>query len=687
MIDGTTVGGRGNESQPNAPESRATPPETAEHDYHGVRQSTPLGMPETVRADVLDELVEPPAADADEGATGTADDTDYTADHYAGVREPVPVDMADAMPTDLLDAQDDDTDDTTPTLVTDGGRDVAGYDCRCAACGSGEWFVVAQDNATPCRECGEGTLIEALPVYHDTPDDEQDDDHTDDGAHPMTESQTEADDDSTDTTTTGRLMTDGGQPDPDEWTPQQDASDYGGVRHPTKMNWIDAVRAGFHTAADAAEAMGRGRSTASKNLNPLAERDDAPLVAYRDGHTKVYEYDTDVLPDDNTGGTSGGSSSDDADGDAPDAADGTDPALAAGFPKPLDDYHASMPDYRHNFDFDAQVPEGVPEYHPSGDEMEALNDYANVLEQVDGGDAISSPLALQLVGPTGAGKTHAPKKVADTRDWAYYEITMADSMDPGELEGVPTVMSDFVAWNDAKLVEALLSTHDRPTVLLLDEVNRAPPAVRSVFMSVLDSRASITLSSRGGEEVTADKSNLLVVSTRNPADNPDYDVYDLDRAQESRLGRRCSISYLGMGNPGREATLLVDQQGVSDAWAEGAVAAANEVREAANESAAGGGAFGGGGGGGGGGSVSDAASHIDRGVPTRNLLNMARDAYLSGQAGRPDASMKAIRGHLENDYDGEALDIVETKFADEVAGVDPVGDNGNGLLDGNGGGA
>lgn len=594
----------------------------------------------------------------------------------AGIREPVAVDIADGLPLALLDdpadappsaaAQSDDhtADDATMTTSNPTSDDSRTDTDHTAAHYDGIREPVTVDVAAPVD------VLDADP---------------DDGAHMTAPTHTD-DDGSTDTEPT--LMTDGGRdvPDADEWTPQQDAPAYGGVRSPSKMNWVDAVRAGFTTASTAADAMGKSRPTASKHLNALADDADAPIEAFRDGNSKVYVYDADLVADDTSGGHTTTTTADTDDGGdttaTPDTTDATDPALAAGFPKPLDEYASSMPDYRHTFDFDAQVPTDVPEYHPSGNEMDALNDYAHVLEQVDDPDRIGNPLTLQMVGPTGSGKTHAPEKVAEERGWAYYEITLKDSMDPSDLEGWPNVMQAFTAWIDSTLVEALLCTHDRPTILVLDEVNRAPPAVRSVFMSVLDSRAGVQLESRGGELVAADKSNLLVVSTRNPSDDADYDVYDLDRAQESRLGRRCTVNYLGIDRPDKEADLLVDRQGVSQEWADRAVEAANKVREAAQTTANAGGGLGGGTSS----NVSDAEQHIDRGVPTRNLLMMARDAYLAGASGRPGASMYAIRGHLDNDYDGEARDIVGTIFSDKVGGVDPVGDNGNGLLDGIGGG-
>lgn len=475
------------------------------------------------------------------------------------------------------------------------------------------------------------------------------------------------------------LMADGGEG-ADEWTPQQDAPTYGEVTDIKARHYIDAVRAGFDTHTKAAEAMGESRSTASRNMSPLAKRDDSPLIRGKDGKTVTYRYDPDVVQDGSAGqGGNGSGNGQSGSGQGGTATGG----IADQFPQPVSEYPGMMPDNRHNLEHGEAVPDDVPEYHPTGDEYEDLQMYARVLEGLEKEDMDGEePFSIQMVGPTGCGKTHAPEKVAEERGWAYYEITLKDSIDPSDLEGYPNVLDALTTWVDGKLVEAVLSTRVRETVIVLDEVNRAPRQVRSVFMSLLDNRATIGLEARAGEAVEADKSNMLVVSTRNPNEG-DYDVYRMDPAEKDRLGKPHTISYLGESHPGRETDLLTERKGVSEEWAGKAVGAANGVREAAGKNTQSGAT------GMGGGNQNqngpEMADLVDRGVPTRTLLNMARDAYLNGQAGRPSPSMKAVRGYLENMYDGEALDLVTQVFEDALAGVDPAGGNGNGLLDNQGG--
>lgn len=481
----------------------------------------------------------------------------------------------------------------------------------------------------------------------------------------------------------GRVLADGGT-DPEAWSPDGDAPTYGGVKEVKARHYIDAVRAGFDTHGKAGEAMGDHRTTAQRQMAPLAQRSDAPIEQRgKEGNAAKYVYDPDILEGETDTATEATQS------DAG-SSDGTGPDMTDRFPKDIDEYPAMMPDARHEIDFDAAVPEGVPEYHPSGDEYTDLQMYADVLEQTEeGAFQGKEPLAVQLVGPTGTGKTHAPERLAQERGFGYYEITLKDSIDPADLEGYPNVLSDLTTWTDGSIVEAILSTHVRPTVIVLDEVNRAPKQVRSVFMSLLDKRAAVQLEARGGEEVAANKSNLLVVSTRNPNDG-DYEVYQMDPAEKDRLGKPHHINYLGMDAPEKEAGLLADRENVREEWATLLVEAANEVREAAqtdptdDDPTNTGGGIAGGNNGGNGGNGTDTGYNmeamVDDPVATRTLLAMARDAALNAAKGRPSPSVKAVRGYLENTYEGDTLDVVLTVFKDKVEGEDPV-DPGTSLVD------
>jgi len=467
------------------------------------------------------------------------------------------------------------------------------------------------------------------------------------------------------TGTQRRLCADGGTT-PESWRPTdaEEPPTYGSVKSMDGQQWVQAVYSGFTTRDDLSTAMDVAPSTVSRNLGDMAEDPSAPIVKTREGKQVAFRYDAEAAQggDGDQGGQQGG-------GDGSTGGTGGDRGSAGAFPKAPGEYPGSMPDYRHQVDTDEAVPQDVPEYYPSGTEMDDLRMYAHQIRTADpvdpadpsvGDFAGKEPLAVQMVGPTGAGKTHAPKKLAEEEGARYYEVTMKDSVDPSDMEGYPNVLDDLTTWVDGPIVEPLLASREGFTVLVLDEVNRAPPSVRSVFMSVLDKRAALGLPARGGETVHACKENLLVVTTRNPSDSADYDTYDMDRAQASRLGRYNEVDYLGANHPDREAELVAEREGVDQGWARNLVDAANDVREAADAASQGG--AGGGLGDAGNGNGPEPEDIISRGVPTRNLLMMARDARMAADSGHPSPSSYAVDGYLNNDYDGEALDLVRTMF-------------------------
>lgn len=485
-----------------------------------------------------------------------------------------------------------------------------------------------------------------------------------------------------------QAMCDGGT-DPEAWSPEaaDEPPTYGSVKGMSDQQWVQAVYAGFRTRAALADAMNVGAtSTVGRNLDPLCDDPDAPVTKRQDGRKDVYVY-TGPDPQQQTQGGSGqqaqgSSNGQGGNGDATDHGADQVAALLTDFPKAPGEYPSAMPDYRHTIDYDEHVPTGVPEYYPSGTEMEDLEMYAHQVEQMDpvdptdpsvGDMAGKEPLAVQMVGPTGCGKTHAAKALAGDKDWAYVEVTMDDDMDPSDLKGYPNFLGDFAVWADGELVEPCMLSQEGNTILVLDEVNRNPRVV-SVLMSLLDSRGTITLDSRSGEEVVLCKENTVVVTTRNPADDADYEVADLGRAQKNRLGRYNRLDYLGENHPGREAELLATREGVDQGWARNLVDAANEVREAADAAGEGGGdAFGAGGGGGGDGDGPDMADVVSTAIPTRTLLMMARDGRMAAESGHPSPSRRAVTGYLHNDYEGEALDLVRTVLTDAVEGDDPTG--------------
>lgn len=150
-----------------------------------------------------------------------------------------------------------------------------------------------------------------------------------------------------------------------------------------------------------------------------------------------------------------------------------------------------------------------------------------------------------VFGPTGCGKTASIEYLTKLLNWNLVivsitpgsnEDTMVGTQMPAahEQSGAPTV-----EWVDRMIAQAVRLSHDRPTVLLIDEINR----IRDVneyacMMSLLDSTQRLTLPT--GE--TIDKGDLVVIGTANPPEEY-IGTNELDPAFENRLPWTPRIDY------------------------------------------------------------------------------------------------------------------------------------------------
>jgi MoxR-like ATPase len=150
-----------------------------------------------------------------------------------------------------------------------------------------------------------------------------------------------------------------------------------------------------------------------------------------------------------------------------------------------------------------------------------------------------------VFGPTGCGKTASIEYITKALNWNLVivsitpgsnEDTMVGTQMPAahETSGAPTV-----EWVDRMIAQAVRLSHDRPTVLLIDEINR----IRDVneyacMMSLLDSTQRLTLPT--GE--TIDKGDLVVIGTANPPEEY-IGTNELDPAFENRLPWTPRIDY------------------------------------------------------------------------------------------------------------------------------------------------
>lgn len=253
-------------------------------------------------------------------------------------------------------------------------------------------------------------------------------------------------------------------------------------------------------------------------------------------------------------------------------------------------------DRDYNWDEYVPDPSTVDEYVPTNGEWDQINAQVDLREQTQ------KPARALIGGPTGCGKTTLAENIAAERGWPLFTIQVRYSMDEADLLGSPALTGGETRWKDGVLTKALLCSQERPTVVLIDEANRAPARAKSALFSALDHRAQVTLDGRGGEVIEGEPMNLITFATIN--EGAGYQVEKLDHAEKRRYGSRWNVSYLGEDHPQREAQLVTDRTPANDRLAEMLVEAANTVRDRAH----------------------DSTSDVRSGVPTSAVINWAQVA-------------------------------------------------------------
>jgi methylenetetrahydrofolate dehydrogenase (NADP+)/methenyltetrahydrofolate cyclohydrolase len=228
-----------------------------------------------------------------------------------------------------------------------------------------------------------------------------------------------------------------------------------------------------------------------------------------------------------------------------------------------------------SYNFEDEVPDDVHEYVPTNGEWDAMNAI------IDARESMGTLPRILIAGPSGNGKTTAAENVAEQRAWPFFEVSMSNAIYEADLLGTTNVVGGDTVWEDGPITKALLSSRERPTVLLVDEVNRAMPEVLNVLFPVLDDRCRVELTGgRGGEEITGDPSNLIVVGTINEG-REYHGTQEMDHALKRRFKYKYETAYLGENFPEKEAALVTGRTPAHLNLAEEMVTAANDVRELA----------------------------------------------------------------------------------------------------------
>lgn len=248
-----------------------------------------------------------------------------------------------------------------------------------------------------------------------------------------------------------------------------------------------------------------------------------------------------------------------------------------------------------------------------------------------------------LSGPTGTAKTLAVRNIATQLDAPFFYIQGSDGLREEDMIGMPTYVGDQTWWSDGKCVKALLSSREQPTVLLLDEVNRAPERAKFVLFNMLDDRCELSIRPRS-ETISGDPMNLIVFATMNEGE--EYIVNGIDRAEKRRLGAKWELNHLGLINPQQEAELITNRTPIYYRLSLQMVKAANELRRMAQ----------------------DKETVVDAGISNAIITDWARTAY-SLKDVEDDPLMtsceKEILNQYYNDNDRE-YEVVRSTFESHV---------------------
>jgi len=142
-----------------------------------------------------------------------------------------------------------------------------------------------------------------------------------------------------------------------------------------------------------------------------------------------------------------------------------------------------------------------------------------------------APSAL-LYGLPGTGKSFAALQAKHPAgliaDGDIFALTLHDDAAVSDLIGGYLPIDGHWTWRDGPAVQAWKASQERPSRLVLNEIDRAAGPLHTALLAILDSPRSARLTLPTGETVTPNPENFQVVSTMNGVPQ-DLDAALLDR--------------------------------------------------------------------------------------------------------------------------------------------------------------
>ena len=161
------------------------------------------------------------------------------------------------------------------------------------------------------------------------------------------------------------------------------------------------------------------------------------------------------------------------------------------------------------------------------------------------------PMVVALVGPSGAGKTHAVHALAHAEGLDVVKFDASGVVEPGDWFGTVVLDQTGTDFVKSDLLMAIITPGAR--VLLIDEVNRANLRALNAMLPLLDGSGTITIPQSGKVERVNPQVQIVVTANIGSAF---LGTEPLDEAIRTRNGAWIEIDHLSEAD---EAALLVER--------------------------------------------------------------------------------------------------------------------------------